>query len=72
MGIGDLAATRKVTESTIYNHKAQAQRKLHDDDRFFLALVGLGVVRDRARADDIRARYPDGRQQGLRRVSDGT
>ncbi|MGH2945765.1 MAG: hypothetical protein ACRDPC_05805 [Solirubrobacteraceae bacterium] len=54
-----LAARRAVSESTIYNTKNQAEARLHADDVFFSALYHLGVVRDRARAIALRARYPD-------------
>ena len=53
-----LAEGRRVSESTIYNQKAQAEKKLHDDDLFFSALISLGRVRDQARAKSIAERYP--------------
>lgn len=63
-----LAAQRQVSPSTIYNHKAQAQRKMHDDDCFFAALCSLGVIRDRARAQALAEKYPDGRLPDGRRI----
>lgn len=63
-----LATIRKVSPSTIYNQKAMAQRKLYDDDDFFLALFKLGAVRDRARAESLAAKYPDGRLPDGRRI----
>lgn len=63
-----LAACREVSASTIYNQKAQAQKRLHDDDVFFSALCSLGRVRDRARAQHIAQRYPDGRRPDGRRI----
>ena len=59
--VADLAARRGVSESTIYNHKSQAESKLHDDDLFFSALTSLDRVRDRARMESLAAKYPDGR-----------
>jgi len=66
--VSDLAQRRKVTESTVYNHKAQAQKKMREDDGFFAALFKLGRVRDRARAEELRERYPDGRLPDGRRI----
>lgn len=66
--IESLAARRNVSESTIYNQKAEAQRKLEADDGFFAALYGLGAVRDRARAQAIQQKYPDGRLPDGRRI----
>lgn len=63
-----LATLRKVSPSTIYNQKATAQRRLHDDDCFFFALFKLGAVRDRARAESLAAKYPDGRLPDGRRI----
>jgi DNA-directed RNA polymerase specialized sigma24 family protein len=63
-----LATLRKVSPSTIYNQKATAQRKLHDDDCFFFALFRLGAVRDRARAESLAEKYPDGRLPDGRRI----
>jgi RNA polymerase sigma factor (sigma-70 family) len=63
-----LAARRGVSESTIYNTKVQAEARLHADDGFFSALHQLGLVRDRARALALQARYPDGRHPDGRRV----
>lgn len=64
----DLAAKRNVATSTIYNHKAQALRNLHDDDVFFTGLYALGRVRDQARAKVMRERYPDGITADGRRI----
>lgn len=55
----ELAVRRRVSTSTVYNQKASAQKRLHDDDCFFSALRDLGRVRDRARAESIAERYPD-------------
>ena len=66
--VDEIAARRRVSESTIYNTKSQAQRKLHDDECFFVALYNLGKVRDRARAKYIVERYPEGRLPDGRRV----
>lgn len=64
----DLAAARDVSRSTIYNTESQAKGKLHDDDCFFSALYRLGVVRDRARAQGLKERFPDGRLPDGRRI----
>jgi RNA polymerase sigma factor (sigma-70 family) len=64
----ELAAQRSISTSTIYNHKAQALRNLHDDDIFFNGLYALGRVRDQARARALAERYPEGRDQHGRRV----
>lgn len=64
----ELAARRKVTRSTVYNHKSQALRRLENDDVFFAALCELGQVRDRARVLELRRRYPDGRLPDGRRI----
>lgn len=66
--VPNLADRRKVAESTIYNHKSQAEKNLHADDLFFSALFSLGRVRDRARADRVAAKYPDGRLPDGRRI----
>lgn len=63
-----LAERRDVSESTIYNQKAQAEKKLHDDDLFFSALISLDRVRDRARAASIAASHPDGLMPDGRRI----
>jgi hypothetical protein len=65
--VDQLAARRNVSESTIYNHKALAQKRMHDDEAFFAALHRLGAVRDRARADAHARRCPDGRLPDGRR-----
>lgn len=65
--VSQLAVRRNVSESTIYNHKALAQKRMHDDDAFFGALHRLGAVRDRARAEAHAQRYPDGRLPDGRR-----
>jgi hypothetical protein len=64
----EMAIQRKVARSTIDNQKLQATRRLERDDGFFSALHDLGIVRDRARAEEIRARYPDGRLRDGRRI----
>jgi RNA polymerase sigma factor (sigma-70 family) len=58
--VPDIAARRKVSESTVYNQKARAQDTLKRDDVFFSALYSLQRVRDRARAQKLAATYPDG------------
>lgn len=65
--VDQLAARRNVSESTIYNHKALAQKRMHHDDAFFAVLHRLGAVRDRARADAHARRCPDGRLPDGRR-----
>jgi DNA-directed RNA polymerase specialized sigma24 family protein len=64
----ELAARRHIATSTVYNHKAQALRNLHGDDVFFNGLCALGKVRDRARAEAIAERYPEGRLPDGRRI----
>lgn len=66
--VDELANQRKISASTVYNHKAQALRNLHDDDTFFAALCSLGKVRDRARQRAVQQRYPTGRMPDGRRV----
>jgi predicted DNA-binding protein YlxM (UPF0122 family) len=66
--VPDLAERRGVSESTIYNHKSQAEKKLHDDDVFFSALISLERVRDRARSESLAAKYPGGQYPGGRRI----
>jgi RNA polymerase sigma factor (sigma-70 family) len=63
-----IAAEAGVSRSTVYNHKAQALRTLHEDDCFFMALCGLRIVRDSARRLDLLGRHPDGRLQDGRRI----
>lgn len=65
--VQELAARRDVSESTIYNHKAQAQQRLHDDDVFFGALRSLGAVRGEVRAVEHAKRCPEGRLPDGRR-----
>lgn len=65
--VRQLATQRNVAESTIYNHKAAATKRLHNDDRWFMALHRLGAVRDRVRAEEHAKRYPDGRRPDGRR-----
>lgn len=64
----ELARSRQVARSTIYNHKNQALRRLRDDEMFFTALCALGNVRDLARERELRRRYPDGRLPDGRRI----
>jgi RNA polymerase sigma factor (sigma-70 family) len=67
--VADLAVVREVNESTIYNQKAKAQARLHDDDVFFGALQGLARVRDRARAEALAEAHPGGLMpDGRRRI----
>jgi DNA-directed RNA polymerase specialized sigma24 family protein len=68
MEVTEIASSREVAQSTIYNQKAQGQKRLHDDDVFFTALANLDRVRDQARARDLAARYPDGLLPDGRRV----
>jgi DNA-directed RNA polymerase specialized sigma24 family protein len=64
-----VAGARGISVSTVYNHSAQAKANLYADDSFFRRLHALGVVRDRARAQDIERRCPGGRMaDGRRRV----
>ena len=58
--VTDIAERRKVSLSTIYNQKASAQDRLECDDVFFSALYSLQRVRDRVRAEELAAAYPDG------------
>ncbi len=55
-GVSSERTLRAVSPSTIYNQKAVAQRDLRDDDCFFFALLGLGAVRDRKRAETLAAK----------------
>lgn len=64
----EMAIQRKVARSTIDNQKLQATRRMERDDSFFGALHDLGILCDRARAEEIRARYPDGRVPDGRRI----
>jgi hypothetical protein len=66
--VATLASLRRKSPSTIYGSLGQAERNLAADDGFFIALHRLGVVRGQARADAIRARYPDGRLPDGRRI----
>jgi DNA-directed RNA polymerase specialized sigma24 family protein len=67
--VPDIADSRDVSSSTIYNQKATAQKTLHADDVFFSALHGMSLLRDRARAKQIAEAYPDGvRPDGRRHV----
>jgi hypothetical protein len=56
--------------STARNTKGQAESRLRGDDVFFTSLAAVGMVRDAARLDAIRRRYPNGRPTatGARRV----
>lgn len=66
--VEQLAGSDGVSESTIYNHKAKAQKELERDDVFFTALQGLGHVRDAARKRALAERYPGGRLPDGRRL----
>jgi predicted DNA-binding protein YlxM (UPF0122 family) len=66
--VPDIAENRDVSPSTIYNHKAVAQKTMHTDDVFFSALHGMSVVRDRARAQRLAETYPDGVMPDGRRI----
>lgn len=66
--VRDIAAQRHVAESTVRNNHKQARENLHDDDGFFLALHALGKVRGAARAQSIKARYPNGHLPDGRRI----
>lgn len=68
VGVPDLAATRNVSPSTIYNQKSQAQRRMSEDDVFFSQLYALQEVRDHARAKYLRETYPDGKLPDGRRI----
>jgi transposase-like protein len=68
LGVDEIAGRHNVKASTVYNHKAQAQKRLGDDDAWFMALWALGKVRDRVRAERLRdapieQRLPDGRRR---------
>lgn len=58
--VTDIAERRKVSPSRIYNQKANAQDRLEGDDVFFSTLYSLQCVRDRVRAEELSAAYPDG------------
>ncbi len=64
----DLAQLRGCTRSTTYNNKAKAARNMEQDDCFYAALFRLGILRDQARAAEIKRRYPDGRHPSGRRI----
>jgi DNA-directed RNA polymerase specialized sigma24 family protein len=66
--VPDLADRRDVSPSTIYNHKAKAQKALRADDVFFSKLHSLQRVRDRVRAEQLAATYPDGVLPDGRRI----
>ena len=63
-----IAMESGVSRSTVYNHKTQALRTLHEDDCFFMALCGMRLVRDSVRPAALMAQYPDGRLPDGRRV----
>ncbi len=63
-----IAARRGISQSTVYNQKRDAEGNLHDDDLFFSSLLGLKRVRDRARAEALTAKYPDGVYPGGKRI----
>jgi hypothetical protein len=64
----ELATLRGCSRSTIYNNKAKATSNMEQDDCFYAALFRLGIVRDRARAAEIKRRYPDGIHSSGRRI----
>lgn len=66
--VAEIAARREISKSTIYNQKRHAEGNLHDDDLFFSSLLGLEKVRDRARAECLRAKYPNGAYPGGKRI----
>jgi len=66
--VRDIAESRDVSPSTIYNHKAVAQKTMQADDVFFSALQGMSAVRDPARAQRIADTYPDGVMPDGRRI----
>ncbi len=64
-----LAGATGISRSTVHNHAAQGRANLRQDDRFFLRLHALGIVRDRARKAAVERRYAGGRMpDGRRRV----
>lgn len=63
-----IAEQQGIKRSTVYNHKAQALRNLHEDDCFFMALCGMEIVRDVVRRDQLREKYPEGRLPDGRRI----
>lgn len=67
-GVPDIAARRGVSPSTVYNHKAAAQKTLYADDVFFSALHGMKLVRDQVRARKLAETYPDGVMPDGRRI----
>jgi RNA polymerase sigma factor (sigma-70 family) len=66
--VPEIAARRSISKSTIYNQKRHAEGNLHDDDLFFSSLLGLEKVRDRARAERLAAKYPNGIYPGGKRI----
>lgn len=66
--VTEIAEARGSSESTVYNQKASAQRKLREDDLFFAALYSMHRVRDRARATELSRRYPKGVLPDGRRI----
>lgn len=64
----DLARLRGVARSTIDNKKLKATRNMAQDDCFYAALFRLGILRDQARAQEIRRGYPDGLHPSGRRI----
>ncbi|MDE3133380.1 MAG: hypothetical protein KGL15_04880 [Acidobacteriota bacterium] len=63
-----LAISRKVSRSTIYNNSLKAKNNMASDDCFYIALYQLGVLRDRTRAAEIAAKYPSGKLPDGRRI----
>jgi len=63
-----IAARRGISQSTVYNQKRDAEGNLRDDDLFFSSLLGLERVRDRARAESLAAKYPNGVYPGGKRI----
>jgi DNA-directed RNA polymerase specialized sigma24 family protein len=65
----EIAEAQGVARSTVYNSKAQALANLGSDDRFFMALHGMQLVRDSERAAQLREQFPGGvMPDGRRRV----
>ncbi len=58
--VPDIAARRGVSNSTIYNQKATAQRTLSADEVLYSTLYALREVHDDARVQRLTRKYPDG------------
>jgi hypothetical protein len=61
VSLEQIACDWRRSPSNARNTKRQAESKLRGDDVFFTSLAAVGMVRDAARLDAIRRRYPNGR-----------